>query len=430
MTKETLRLWPELGEDAQWQDAVQRRAACGWVEVRGDVDATIEQLGALAVPQLQLEDARKALSDSGAQAPVAETGGSLRLVRATVSVASEGDESSSPAVSVHVRLLATTGWLITWADVDSKPDREALDAAFARVDLSPPVDGDATGFRLGLRVLMGIAEAAGDATGALSGRLDSPGAAGLPDLQSALHNISESCASLRRRSRTPRDAWFPAQDGWPEPAGLADLLDDTVVRGQAAEQEAARREARQRDATERRRGENLQLGLATIAAVLLGPSFIAAAFAAFPGWQPLPHRGAAFIGLSIVSAGTIWLAVYVVPASVTGQISRLGGVLSAAAAVAAVVVGLVLALPLRAGLDERPPDLRLSCPEQARVGAAVAAVVAAADPEGNLKDDPSGVYPVDTRRGGVQRLSYTAADFYGREAAASCLVVIVPPGKP
>jgi hypothetical protein len=413
--------WPALVSDTlSWQTAMQRRLVIPWIRVAGDGSSVTAALDDLGAPLLPVAQIGQALDRSVAESPVVDAIGDIRIVRATVS---DPAKPVSPAALTSVRVIASAQWIVTWSAQPSS----AMDAIHRDVDLKSRPDGS-SGYDLAVRVLLEMAGSLATTISAgVAAMNDESRVDDLPLIESALHAIADSSAELRRHGRPSDTAWFPLEKESSDAAALSELLAETTIRARAAEAEASRREARLRADAERRRTEFFQLILGAIAAILLGPSFVAAGFAAFPGWLPVDHLGGAFLGLCLVSAGLLWLAVYVVPAIATRQLASTWALVTAVTVgAAALICGLVIALPLSGGLDERPPDLVVDCPQEVARGAAASVAVAAADGESGLdpEADPTGLHRIDTTRSGPLTVRYYARDKSGRVAAKACTVLV------
>ena len=425
--REELRLWPALGaakpSPAQWHEAILRGRAVGWVRLRGSTTSALSALSTYAMPHL--EDLREALATPADHEPVVQRIGALRAVNLVVPALSRGASGQLQLELAALRVFATPKWAVTFDPATSA----AVDGVLERVDLEVGADSHPNGHDLALRILLALAEwcdsVAKEAARELEG---AKGNVELTALQSVLDGLDRNIAAVRRRGRPAETAWWPPHVGSKDAEGIAEVLDDALATVRAARDESTRREMRLRTEAERRSAEALQIVLGTIAAVLLGPSLVAGIFDAFPGWQPVDRRDDSFIGLSLASAGALWLIVYVVPALLARRRNASRGTVAAVAVgLVPLIVGLILALPLTKGVDDNPPAISVSCPVGAVVrGSEVLAAVAASDAEGPLANDPSGVHRLPTDGSGPATQTFRAVDAFGNAATAACTYRIKP----
>jgi hypothetical protein len=428
-----LLLWPASAgaqpSVQQWHEAVSRGESTGWIRLRGTAESAISGLRNLAVPQLRIEDLRRGLALPADEAPVVQRVGELRIVTARIPTLCKTAEDELQLELHAVRIVAAKRWVITTGAVGAGQGADVVERVLETVDLEVSAGSHPSGCDLGLRILLALAESCGAAANEAAHELDrADGSTQLETLQEVLDRLERSVATLRRRGRPTDTAWLPADAEVQTAEGIAEILDEALERLRAAKEEAIRREARLRADAERRRADALQLFLGTIAAVLLGPSLVAGIFAAFPGWQPVDKRGDSFIGLALASSGLLWLVAYAIPILFTRPGRRRWTMVAAVGVgVVSLAIGLVVALPMRTGLDDQRPEISVRCPTRpVGLNSETLAVVAASDPEGNLLTDPSGLHRLPTKRAGAITSRFRAVDSFGRAATASCTYEVRP----
>jgi hypothetical protein len=360
-----LLLWPAATDGAPsagaWHEAVRRGQAVGWIRLRGTTESALAALGGFALPQLRIDDVRAALTGP-AEAGQVQRLGELRIVTAHLPTLRMSAGGELRLELRAIRIIATRKWVISYAE--SFTDRQdAIDELLDGVDLEASTGSNPTGCDLGLRILLAVAEACDTVSSNAARELDkAKSTSQLEGLQAVLGQVERSLSTLRRRGRQTHSAWFPAHAEGQSAEGIAQILDDATGRVRVAKDEAMRREARLRADAERRSADALQFFLGTVAAVLLGPALVAGIFDAFPGWQPVKRRDDTFIGLALASGGAIWLLVYAIPALMARRHRKpLMSVAAIAVGVVPLGIGLIVALPLQAGLDDSPPEIAVRC---------------------------------------------------------------------
>ena len=416
---------------ATWTESVQRGRGVGWIHVRSGTPDALVALEAVAVPDLVRARLERLLADQPDGAPTAVSDGPVRCVT-TVACRVSTDKNGPALERQHVRVLATSRWVVTVGPARRDSHADAIDVVVRHVDLFAEAVSP-NGADLGLRLLLAIAETSAAAVQSLASGAVSDASRDHPRerLHRSLTELTTDVSRLRRLGHSPVEAWFPGASVPERAVGVAELLDDVLKRIASVRAEAQRRETQLRVREDQRRADSLQLVLGTVAAVLLGPSLAAGVLQAFPGWQPVDRRDDAFVGLSLASAGVLWLLVYAGPALLVRRRRGPASVIAVLAGTAAVIAGLFELLPIQAGIDNTPPQIQAACPDNpVERGSPATVEVAASDAEGALTEDPSGAHPLDTASLGAATVAYRAVDGFGHASTAACTYVVTRPPEP
>jgi hypothetical protein len=424
---------PEHVSEAELRRKVGFGEAVGWVDVDGlrveEVRAELVALGQRHPPlHLSAVVVDQVLTRPATGPTVASVDGA-RIVRCAM--AEHDGKGRSVRVS-WLRVVASEGCVLTvrWpatelgtdaADQADAIGRAALLAAVAQRGGGP----EDTAHDLGTFLVAAAAESLAGAARSLAGRALRPRG---DAAHAAIVELLGYFAGTAMPDAPAESAWFTPSREAQSAHAAARSLDEEARRLVEAEHAIVRRAEAELAAREERRTTAVSAVLGTVAAVFLGPTLVATVLSAFPGWLPEDHRDDAMVGLSLASAGVIWLLLYVAPLFIAAADRRITLLRGAAIAVgaAATVAGTMLALPLAGGSDDTAPTLSITCPSApVAVGDRAQALVAASDADSELAVTPPATKVLATGQVGAFSVTQRVEDRFGHATSAACVYRVV-----